>query len=140
MNVWVTRHAAERFVERVRPAMAVRDGGVELARLLREFGARVEKPAWLEHLELEGEAFLVGVSDGIVVVCVPAPAGNRWPQAMTVLTRSSLGDANRRARQRGRRQYRGAKGRLKAKTSQDRQKTRAERRERRPRARDWSPE
>lgn len=98
MNVWVSRHAADRFVERVRPGMTSRDGSIELARLCREFGRLVPRPAWAPDSEaLHGpDYFYVEVADGIVVVVAPTESRRRWPQAVTVLTRAGRPKSRRK--------------------------------------------
>lgn len=112
MNVWVSAHAADRFAERVRPGLDRRQASVELARLLREFGRRVERPAWVaEDALIRDDAQFVAVSDGVVVAVGPADArqsGRGWPVAVTVLVRG--GEPREVHRGQGRRaQRRGAR-------------------------------
>lgn len=86
-------HAAERFAERVRPGLSAREASVELARLLREFGVRVERPGWCPPVR-RGR-FVVEVADGVVAIVQPPPERGLLPQAVTVITRSSMGVESR---------------------------------------------
>lgn len=85
MRVYATVHAAERFVERVRPGMSVKAGGLELERLVREFGRVVPAPAWMRD---QLGVVYVEISDGVVV----AVAGGR---AVTVGVRCVVSPAQR---------------------------------------------
>lgn len=97
MNVWVSDHAADRFVERVRPSMDRRQASVELARLLREFGRRVPWPSWHDDSEFVPDKpgrFCLEISDGIVVVVDPESSFGSWPLAVTILTRGGHGEGH----------------------------------------------
>lgn len=61
----VTLHAAQRYQERVRPALDVRQAGDELARLLAAFGRRV---AWEAAAEANAD-HCFEVAPGILVPC-----------------------------------------------------------------------
>lgn len=107
MNVWVSDHAADRFIERVRPSLDRRQAKMELARLLRDFGRRIEWPDW-GHDPPEGDRYTVEISDGIAVVVDPVSWGGGWPLAVTVITRCGnadghIGRAQWRRRKRGKR-------------------------------------
>lgn len=92
----MTPHAAERFEERVRPGLGFREASVELARLCREFGERVERPEWAPLAD-RPDAFWLGICDGVVVVCVPGVPGE-WVRAVTVMTRAGMAPRARAVR------------------------------------------
>jgi hypothetical protein len=100
VNVWVSEHAAERFVERVRPTLAKRAASIELARLCREFGVVVERPAFLHEDAMTGIDFWLEVAPGVVVAC--AESVRRWPVALTVVCCGHVSEANREHRNRRR--------------------------------------
>lgn len=100
MNVWVSEHAADRFIERVRPGLGRRGARLELCRLLALFGRRVPQPEWALDFDLVGSRFCVEVSDGIVAVVDPENLTGSWPIVVTVLVRGGHRefDLGRRAR------------------------------------------
>lgn len=128
----MTPHAAQRFEERVRPGLEFKAASIELCRLVREFGERVEVPAWLGHLEPWPGCYLVQIADGIVVVVRDPEEPRMLPQAVTVLTRAGIGDSVREQRGRWRRSRPSGRAVKRAKDSLPR--------DRRPRQRDWSRE
>lgn len=134
MIVWVAAHAADRFVERVRPGMTRRDARAELTRLLTEFGTRVPTPAWLERYPLDGTCCWVEICDGVVCILQERPEPEP-PVCVTVLTRATVSDAVRAERQGRRRRHQG--GRKVKRRASDRTAPEVRRR---PRARDWSAE
>lgn len=97
MNVWVSDHAAVRFRERVRPGLSRHEAGIELARLCREFGSRVDRPAWLPAESMDSGAvdFWLEVAPGVIVACARTA---RWPVAVTVLCRGGFSSAKRERR------------------------------------------
>jgi hypothetical protein len=86
VRVRATVHAAERFVERVRPGLDVAAGGRELERLVAEFGRIVSEPAWMP--DAGRGATYVEISDGVVVAVQSG-------RAITVGVRSSMSPARR---------------------------------------------
>jgi hypothetical protein len=96
MNVWISDHATERFVQRVRPTLEHRDAKFELARLCREFGRLVARPVWLSDRSPDPD-FWLAVSDDIVVACSVGPP-RKWPVALTVLVRGEVSDRARERR------------------------------------------
>jgi hypothetical protein len=113
--VWVSEHAADRFAQRVRPGLDPAQARDELARLVREFGRRVEWPEWCHARSEKG--FGVEVSDGVVVVVEPSSDRRGRLVAVTVKVRGGAGPEHehrgqgRRARKHGRRVARSVKGR-----------------------------
>lgn len=115
MNVVVTQHAAERYVERVKPALTVSQAAVEIRHLAELAGEPTEKPSWVinEERREQMDGWLP-ISDGI---CLPLHRVNgRWV-ARTILTRAGLSPERRSSR-------RDAKRRRK---KRDRKTSRAER-------------
>lgn len=95
----VSRHAAERFVDRVRPGLLVNDGAQELARLSGTGSLQPQAPDWL-RTEQRPAFYLLLTPD----IAVPVDlASNGSYHARTVLTRPV---AKSRTRQQQRRQAR----------------------------------
>lgn len=87
MNVWVSTHAADRFAERVRPGLDRKAATLELARLCREFGRRVEWPPWLHGAAQDGMV-CIEISDGIIALA----EGSARLRVVTVMTRGGHGE------------------------------------------------
>lgn len=105
MRVWVTPHAAERYVERVKPCMEVRRASWELGRLCMA-ARQVEKPEWAGD---DGSDVWLELSDGIVVaVTLPTRVG-RLPAALTVLIRGGMDESRRQRRNAARARRRAAR-------------------------------
>lgn len=95
-RVIVTQHAAERYVERVKPALTVSAAAVEVATLAELAGDPSEKPKWVANDERRGQvdAWLT-ICEGI---CLPLyHKRGRWI-ARTVLVRAGLSPERRESR------------------------------------------
>lgn len=96
----VSRHAAERFVDRVRPGLLVDDGARELVRLSSAGSLQPQAPDWLRTEQRP--AFYLLLTPDIAVPVDVASNGSTY-YARTVLTRPV---ARSRTRQQRRRQAR----------------------------------
>lgn len=105
MSLYVSPHAAERFVERVRPDLDVAAARVELGRLLAEFGFECPRPEWCDPPQSALDGFYMEISDGIVALCLPPDRPHFSPAVMTVMVRAGSPrrvNARRRAKRRAR--------------------------------------
>jgi hypothetical protein len=101
-----TPHAAERFVERVRPGLSAGAGKVELERLLNAFGEPVED--WRALTEMSKATCAFWIAPEIFVPC--CERGDRM-MALTVLVVGSL-DPETRERRNAKRKRRTKENRM----------------------------
>lgn len=105
-RVTLSRHAAERYLERVRPTLlSVHDAHIEATRLLAQHGELGADPAWLHahpdaEVPREPDAW-VWLGDGIAFPCRRL-AGRRL-FALTCLARGAVSEPTRQRRNRARR-------------------------------------
>lgn len=97
-RVVIAQHAAERYVERVKPCLTVSAAAAELIRLAELAGDPGEKPAWVRNDERreQMDGWLT-ICDGI---CLPLRRAGDRLVAQTVLTRAGLSPEARAARKR----------------------------------------
>lgn len=93
MNVWcASRHAVERYVDRVKPALGFAEAEAELVRLVSMAEVVVDPPGWV--LDPSDDS----VADGYVVlagtICLPV----RGFTVLTVITPGCMSDEFRAAR------------------------------------------
>lgn len=109
MRFVVSSHAAERFQERVTPALDRSASAERLRVLLAEHGQRVEFPAWRDDDETHEKNrdllwFLIG--DDLAALCEPSRRGDTM--VVVTVTHRGLISASTRARRnvaRARRQH-----------------------------------
>ena len=93
-SIVLTTHAAERYQERVRPALDTERARDELEHLIHLSEATPEPPCWTDTAQ-EGDQYL-NVSDGVCVVLERGESGRL--HAVTVLTRGEMSAGARAAR------------------------------------------
>lgn len=99
----VTQHACERYIDRVKPYLTVKQARAELERLL-EMGTVRGQPCWHKAVHVDEESvpdFYVELSDGIA-----CPVRDGW--VITVLTRAGMTEGSRSYRNRKKKQRRQA--------------------------------
>lgn len=97
MRVWISGHAAQRFMERVRPDLELGQASWLLGRWCRELGVIVDRPHWVASEEVDEEGvFWLELSDGIAVPVAPARNVRMLPTALSVLIRSGMSEGARR--------------------------------------------
>lgn len=100
-----TRHALERYVERVKPAYTVAHAHYELAQLLPQADRLAAMPGWAEHRSQDNAE--VYETDAFLVLCdsILFPVFDGY--VMTTLVRGAMGPVVREARSRARRSRHG---------------------------------
>lgn len=111
VTVDLSRHAVERFQERVRPALTVGQAEDELARLLAVCEVSGVAPSWVGHEEEQrpADAF-VELSDGVCVILHEERPGAF--SAVTCVTRFALSEETRGRRNAARRAERARRRRI----------------------------
>lgn len=103
MNLSVTAHAADRYVERVKSHLSRREATRELLRLADAGSWEQERPEWLKPSEARADAYLL-IADGIAL-----PLFQTGPDryaVTTVLIRAGQSDGSRKYRNRLRKRRR----------------------------------
>lgn len=107
IEVALTRHALERFGERVRPALADEALATELGALISRFGRVLnEPPVWQAERGRQKSDLYIELGEDLVV---PLNRGGTRYFATTVLTRSGISDKAREKRNRRSRSKRRSK-------------------------------
>jgi hypothetical protein len=101
IELWPTRHAVDRFHERVRPALSWKDARAELLRLMSN-AKLVSRPNWA-MTQLTDDAVCAELCDGIVAVCTYK---EDKCMILTVLVRGVKGESVRTAMRAARRNKR----------------------------------
>ncbi len=112
MNVSLTDHAVERYIERVRPGLGYPAAKADLLRLIEQHGVMVDRPDWYSPGRTTQADRFVQVAPGVLLPCMVMQAGRL--RAMTVICHGHVSDAHRadrNARRRARKRARSSKAR-----------------------------